>query len=151
MNRCGECGRFFSWDTCDSYVPWGCANPEYPEPYDPVFICAACSDRTYQRMLARFLEEGLPPGPSDWIASSAERKARRVVRSIWRARGGRPEPQHLRVRQAWLSGQQHEIACACGWVSRHGREACEPSRWLCRMEDEHRDVKAGLAAATSPK
>jgi len=140
MNRCGHCGRFFSWrqENYDSYVPWGCANPEYPEPYDPVFVCERCSARMERSLLARFLEVGLGPGFSDYQHSRAERRARIQARAYWRLHGGRPA-QHRRARQRWIQ-QQHEIACVCGWRDRHDRESCKPSRYLCAVEDGHRDT-----------
>ena len=146
MNRCGHCGKFFSWAGYDSYVPWGCADPEYPEPYDPVFICAACSERQRDKLVVAFLERGLSPGRRDWIPSRAEREARVLARAAWRLHGRRPVI-HQRARERLRSGE-HEIACTCGWLSRHALDDCHPSRWLCRREDEHRD---SLAAATQEK
>ena len=37
---CDICGLFCR--PVDDWTPFGCANPEYPEPYDPSHICKKC-------------------------------------------------------------------------------------------------------------
>jgi hypothetical protein len=77
--QCEVCGKFVSYNA-DSYVPYGCPDPEYPEPYEPRFYCTKCSEKQYQWYLKRF-KEGSRYG--DWQKSNAEIRAAKECHLAW--------------------------------------------------------------------
>lgn len=79
-NQCGHCYKFCTYEEMDSYTPFGCANPCDPEPYDPTYICAKCSDELYHDFVKKF-EQGNRDG--DWQKSNAERRAAKKMNLIW--------------------------------------------------------------------
>ena len=70
--RCEGCGKFVSYEA-DSYIPFGCPDPECPEPYDPRYLCSKCSDELYKSYLKDFKEGKRYIG--DYGKSIAEMKA----------------------------------------------------------------------------
>lgn len=70
--RCDDCGLFCAWDDFDDYTPFGCDDPENPEPYDPSHLCGRCSEKKYLKLLQAF-KEGRRWG--DWQKSKAEVRA----------------------------------------------------------------------------
>ena len=77
--QCEGCGKFVSYNA-DSYVPYGCADPESPGPYEPRFYCTKCSEEQYQWYLKRF-KEGSRYG--DWQKSNAEMRAAKECHLAW--------------------------------------------------------------------
>lgn len=69
--RCGDCGAFVSYDA-DQYTPYGCADPEAPEPYDPTYLCKKCSEKDYREWLKKF-QAGVRYG--NWGKSRGEQRA----------------------------------------------------------------------------
>ena len=54
-SRCGYCGIYVSYEA-DNYTPFGCADPEAPEPYDPTYLCKKHEEANYQELLKSFRE-----------------------------------------------------------------------------------------------
>jgi len=50
MPNCCVCGKFCSW-TSDHGTPYGCSDPDSPEPCDPEYFCAECSEKEYKNAL----------------------------------------------------------------------------------------------------
>lgn len=76
--KCGYCGRFCI--PTDSETPFGCADPEDPEPYDPTFFCDRCTTRletSWEEAFARGSRSG------DWMKSDAEMKAAKMAGLEW--------------------------------------------------------------------
>ena len=44
MNKCNNCSKFVKY-TADTGTYYGCADPEEPEPYDPIFWCEKCAQK----------------------------------------------------------------------------------------------------------
>jgi hypothetical protein len=76
--RCDTCGRLCR--PYDEETPFGCADPEYPEPYDPFHYCKPCSKKLY-RDWKRRLSESLHYG--DWSKSLAEQRAAKELGLVW--------------------------------------------------------------------
>jgi len=79
-NQCGHCYKFCTYEEMDIYIPFGCSDPESPEPYEPTSICAKCSDELYHDFIKRF-ERGDRRG--DWQKSNAERRAAGKMNLVW--------------------------------------------------------------------
>lgn len=78
MFKCGFCGRF-----CiphDDDTPFGCSNPDAPEPYDPTFYCEKCFDRHVEHWVSLF-KSGFRHGA--WQKSKAECKAAEICNLEW--------------------------------------------------------------------
>ena len=45
--RCCSCNKLVSYDA-DYSVPYGCADPENPEPYDPEYLCEEHAEEEYK-------------------------------------------------------------------------------------------------------
>ena len=69
--RCADCGVYVSYDA-DQYTPYGCANPEAPEPYDPSYLCKKCSKADYKNWLKHFKNGGRY---GNWSKSNGEIRA----------------------------------------------------------------------------
>jgi len=54
----------------DSYTPFGYANEEYPEPFDPTVICKKCSAELKQKFIEGFKKGNYKLG--HWSKSRAE-------------------------------------------------------------------------------
>ena len=48
--RCTNCGKFCGYND-DSGIPYGCLDPEVPEPRDPEYWCKKCSKKEYKKAL----------------------------------------------------------------------------------------------------
>ena len=79
-HQCMHCGRYARYEELDSYTPFGCSDPEAPEPYDPTIICGKCSQALYEQYKRQF-KEGYRYG--DWQKSDAERKAAKECGLTW--------------------------------------------------------------------
>jgi len=88
-NQCHECGIFFAYQDCDSFVPFGCADPESPEPYDPTMLCAKCSAKLKQFYLEQFKKGNMRSGA--WQKSRAEREAAEEMGLVWVHNNSRTE------------------------------------------------------------
>lgn len=75
---CDLCGKFCC--PFDSWVPFGCANPEYPEPYDPSHSCKKCFRKHKQEWIDKF-NSGSRYG--DYQKSKAERDASKESDLVW--------------------------------------------------------------------
>ena len=49
--ECIDCGKFVSYRNNDSGIPYGCADPGAPEPYDPEFYWGKCKLKEYKKCL----------------------------------------------------------------------------------------------------
>lgn len=78
--RCDMCGKYCSPATADSEIPFGCANPEDPEPYDPDHFCENCFADHKANWLKSF-KEGSRYGY--WEKSRAEQEAAKECGLIW--------------------------------------------------------------------
>jgi hypothetical protein len=76
--KCGYCGRFCI--PADWYTPFGCADPEEPEPYDPTYFCILCS-KHWETVWDKHFAEGSRSG--DWQKSDAEMNAARKAGLEW--------------------------------------------------------------------
>lgn len=77
--KCAECGKFIR-RPYDSLTPFGCANPEAPEPYDEEFFCKPCSVKRYKTLAVKYkccYREG------DWQKSDAEIRAAKEAGLVW--------------------------------------------------------------------
>lgn len=79
-NQCEHCGVFFKYSEMDSYIPFGCADPESPEPFDPTNLCKRCSVKLYDEYMKAFAN-GRYRG--DWGKSNAEQRAARDSGLVW--------------------------------------------------------------------
>jgi hypothetical protein len=77
--RCSHCGVYVSYKA-DNYTPFGCADPENPEPYDPSYMCAKHAQENYLDCLARF-KSGSRYG--NWNKSNGEMRAANECTLIW--------------------------------------------------------------------
>ena len=77
--RCVRCGVFVGWDA-DNSTPFGCADPENPEPPDPEYLCRKHEQDEYKILLRRY-KEGYRGG--DWQKSRAETKAAKRAGLEW--------------------------------------------------------------------
>jgi len=77
--RCSYCNKFVPYGA-DYYVPYGCANPEAPEPYDPSFLCKKHADEVYREFKKSF-RNGDRSG--DWTKSEAEMRAAKECGLAW--------------------------------------------------------------------
>lgn len=119
--RCGDCGLFTSW-AADSYVPMGCANPEYPEPYDPEYLCSKCEVKRKEEYIWLFLTQGLPSREmrAFYSAPRCWSEAKAIVRAM--RKHGTPVPirhhtvkhEYGYMRPEW-EDKGTRIWCACGW------------------------------------
>ncbi len=82
--RCADCGLFVRYDA-DSYTPYGCADPEAPEPYAPSYICAKCSEKDYKEWLQGF-KNGRRWG--NWQKSRSEMRAAKECGLAYVGSGG---------------------------------------------------------------
>lgn len=79
--RCCYCGKFAGY-LADQYTPFGCANPEEPEPYDPEYICKKCEKTDYKKWMKEFQRtNGYLYG--NWCKSNGERKAAAKMNLVW--------------------------------------------------------------------
>lgn len=76
---CDVCGRFCSLPV-DSWTPFGCADPEAPEPYDPSHICKKCFPEVKKDWVKRF-KLGYRGG--NWQKSRAESEAAKECGLVW--------------------------------------------------------------------
>lgn len=83
--RCAYCGIYLSYDA-DNYTPYGCANPEAPEPYDPKYLCKKHSEELYNHFIERFEKGNYHCG--DYGKSEAEIKAAKKFNLVWIDSGG---------------------------------------------------------------
>jgi len=78
--RCDECGLFCR--PYDSYTPFGCADAESPEPYEPSHIlCKKCFRIVKKKWLDKFKNGQRMCG--DWQKSRAELEASEECNLIW--------------------------------------------------------------------
>ena len=82
--RCTVCNVFVPYDA-DSYIPYGCADPEAPEPYDPEYYCAKHAEETYKDFVKDFTA-GKRSG--EWTKSQAEMRAAKECGLAWVGSGG---------------------------------------------------------------
>mgnify|MGYP000857457324 FL=1 len=75
---CDICGLFCKY--YDEWTPYGCADPEEPEPYDPSHICKKCFPKVKANWIERF-KKGYRSG--DWHKSRAEVEAARTCGLAW--------------------------------------------------------------------
>lgn len=97
--RCGHCGRFLALESQDVYTPWGCANYDAPEPYDPVYLCRSCSLKLRDELVAEMLAAGAVRREDKrpyWHSPRAWYEAKSIVRAV------------LRHRNAWLKTPKGE-------------------------------------------
>jgi len=80
---CDECGLFCK--PYDSYTPFGCADHDYPEPYDPSHICKKCFPKVKKKWIETF-KNGSRYG--DWGKSRAEAEAAKECGLKWVGSGG---------------------------------------------------------------
>jgi len=66
----------------DCYIPYGCANPDYPEPLEPTMLCMKCSENLKATFLKRF-NDGKHLGYGHWQKSNAEIEAAKEAGFIW--------------------------------------------------------------------
>ena len=78
--RCDICGVFCAWEKYDEWIPFGCADPGAPEPYDPEHSCHHCSEKEYDTKFSYFTSGGRS---GDWQKSSAEVKAAKDAGLEW--------------------------------------------------------------------
>lgn len=76
--QCDYCGRFCR--PYDEWTPFGCSNPEEPEPYDPSFVCEKCYSQLKDDW-KRWLISG--SGYGDWQKSKAEIEAAKELNMVW--------------------------------------------------------------------
>lgn len=76
--RCERCGKFCI--PFDQRTPFGCPDPEYPEPYDPSYYCESCAKPMKEMWLAHF-KRGNRSG--DWQKSYAEKEAAKECGLEW--------------------------------------------------------------------
>jgi hypothetical protein len=76
--RCDTCGKYCL--PADEQIPFGCANPEDPEPYDPDHFCAECWPAQKAYWLKSF-NEGSRCGY--WQKSRAEQEAAEECGLVW--------------------------------------------------------------------
>lgn len=76
--KCDGCGKFAK--SFDSYTPFGCRNPEDPEPYDATDLCYKCSIK-HEDYLVKCFKKGMRYG--DWTKSTAERNAAFRCGLVW--------------------------------------------------------------------
>ena len=79
-NQCEHCGRFCKYEEMDSYAPFGYTDNEYPDPYEPTYICKKCSAKLKQKFIERF-KKGIYYG--DYGKSRAEREAAKECNLVW--------------------------------------------------------------------
>ncbi len=65
----------------NSYILFGCANPDYPEPYDPMMLCGKCAKELEEYFIGQFKAGNLKVG--HWGKSNAERKAAISMNLVW--------------------------------------------------------------------
>ena len=75
---CDICGLFCKY--YDEWTPFGCPDPEYPEPYDPSHICKKCFPSVKADWIKRF-KNGTRSG--DWNKSRAEMEAAKECGLAW--------------------------------------------------------------------
>ena len=80
-NQCHWCYRFCKYEEMDSYTPYGCSSYDPPEPYDPTYICKACSRKLKDGFVQRFKKGNLRYG--HWCKSDAEREAAKKCKLVW--------------------------------------------------------------------
>jgi hypothetical protein len=116
--RCGHCGRYCSWDA-DSYTSFGCANPEAPEPYDPVYLCQRHSDELAEELLDRVLRNGIPPSEFRpfWQSPRGWGRALGIARGLWKHGLAHRPVKHTRARIDWREQPGMVGWCTCGWRS----------------------------------
>ncbi len=81
---CDDCGRFIR-KPYDSSTPFGCANPESPEPYDPEHFCKKCAKKLYESFLKSYSCCGRS---GDWQKSDAEIRAAKECNLVWMGESG---------------------------------------------------------------
>jgi len=83
---CDGCGLFCR--PVDEETPFGCLDPENPEPYDPYHYCKRCAPKNYRKWLKGFLT-GNRGGY--WQKSKAEIRAAKKCGLVW-VHGGLGNP-----------------------------------------------------------
>ncbi len=81
--KCDTCGKFCR--PVDDETPFGCADPENPEPYDPYHYCKGCIKELYKSWDKHFAE-GDRSGY--YLKSLAEVKAAKKYGLVWVDSGG---------------------------------------------------------------
>jgi len=76
--KCEECGKLCK--PYDDYTPFGCEDPEDPEPLDPEYICKKCFPKVKKRWIKNF-KEGSRNG--DYRKSMAEMEAAKECKLKW--------------------------------------------------------------------
>lgn len=77
--KCNYCGKFVRADA-DRYIPYGCANPAEPEPFDDVLMCEEHAERYHRNFIAYFSGGGRE---GDWVKSEAEKRAAQEFGLTW--------------------------------------------------------------------
>ena len=75
---CDSCGLFCR--PYDEETPFGCRNPENPEPYDPYHYCKKCYPKQYRGWVKKF-RAGVRYG--HWQKSRAEVQAAKKCGLVW--------------------------------------------------------------------
>lgn len=143
MNRCVDCGRYVGW-TADSYIPWGCADPEAPEPYDPEYLCERCAHKRREKVVEQLVREGIPvprnrpyyytPGYWHDAASLVKALRRRGLVSL------PTRHEEARYEWPWMPNCDHaRVWCTCGWNSDKAPEGV-------RITDAVREHRKEVAA-----
>ena len=76
---CDHCGLFCR--PVDEYTPFGCNDPEAPEPLDPSHVCKKCFPKFKAEWIREFKQGYLAHG--DWQKSRAEVEAAKECNLIW--------------------------------------------------------------------
>ena len=77
--RCVDCNKFVPYDA-DNYIPYGCADPEAPEPFDPEYLCVKHAEEVYKNFV-KFFTNGKRTG--EWAKSQAEIQAAKECGLMW--------------------------------------------------------------------
>ena len=115
---CDACGRFAKQDdSTDQYTPFGCADPDNPEPYDPSHICIRCGPEYkagWEEMFDRNPDAVHWYG--DWQKSWAEQEAAKERGLVWLSGDGLgkwttrrlddPSPHTFRA-YCWVTPAEH--------------------------------------------
>ena len=81
--RCDICNKFCKY--YDEWTPFGCSDPESPEPYDPSHICKKCFNKVKNEWIKGF-KNGNRYG--DWQKSRAEVEAAKECGLRWIGQNG---------------------------------------------------------------
>lgn len=78
--RCDRCGRFCGYQAYDEETPFGCADYDNPEPFEPSHYCKLCAVKLYEDYLKAF-RRGCRSG--NWRKSDAEIRAAKKCGLQW--------------------------------------------------------------------